>query len=114
MTAVNSRSASDPRFAWVLWLALILPLAQFAANWHAQSHWDVERTGQLEDKSLGVDPCDLCLTAAALAAGGAATEAPLLALAPHVQAAPQTNAGGIWVAPAALAYESRAPPSTLR
>ena len=56
---------------WLLWLALLLPVAQAFADVHALSHLD-----DSQDHGLAhpVD-CDLCLTAAHLA-GGAPTVEP--------------------------------------
>jgi hypothetical protein len=79
------RGLAAPRLAWVLWLAMLLPLAQLAANWHVQSHWDTERSGA----SL------------------------VIAHAPARQPAAQLPDGPRWSAPLLRAYESRAPPSLL-
>ncbi len=59
---------------WLLWLALILPIAQAMADVHALSH-----VGDRQDDGLvHVVDCDLCLTAAHLAgAVPTATPGPL-------------------------------------
>ncbi len=56
---------------WLLWLALILPIAQAMAGVHALSHL----TGERQDEGLAhLVHCDLCLTAADLAGGAPAAE----------------------------------------
>lgn len=59
---------------WLLWLALILPIAQAMAGVHALSHL----TGERQDEGVAhLVHCELCLTAADLASG-APTAAPSL------------------------------------
>ena len=64
------------RFArsWLLWLALVLPIAQAMAGVHALSH-----VGHgADDAIVHLVDCDLCLTAAQLAGGApAASPGPL-------------------------------------
>jgi hypothetical protein len=113
LTLTSSRisTLARTRLWWVLWLALLLPLAQAAANWHAQSHWDTERTSQSNGKhALAGDRCDLCLTAAGLT-GGTATSTPFaLPERPPRQAVPVFRQAGALFAHLSLAYRSRAPP----
>ena len=107
-------SVALPRgWAWLLWLALLLPLAQAAAFSHAYSH-DAQRSGDISGKqALPGDTCGLCLTGAALCGGAAAAE-PIafisLAGTDRVPAVPATGLASI--APAHR-YLSRAPPSFL-
>src|SRR5258706_15954179 len=111
MRAFTTRPAHQRRFAWLLWLALLLPLAQAAANWHALSHVRLDGTSEPDGKqALHQTHCDLCLTAAAVS-GGALTGEPTAL--PHRVArhqAPQHAASIVRVAALALAYQSRAPP----
>jgi hypothetical protein len=58
---------------WLLWLALLLPLAQAMAGVHALSHVRGERS---DDGIAHLVHCDLCLTAADLGTG-APTAAPV-------------------------------------
>ena len=51
---------------WLLWLALLLPLAQAMAGAHALSHVTGEKSG---DSLAHFVHCDLCLTAADLGPG---------------------------------------------
>ncbi|MFG6456625.1 hypothetical protein [Roseateles sp. BYS96W] len=70
--------------SWLLWLALLLPIAQAMAGMHAISHLD----DRPDDGLVDLVHCDLCLTAAHLAAGAPAAEPPALAACPAVHAAP--------------------------
>jgi len=98
----------------MLWFALLLPLAQAAANWHAHSHWNAEETSTSGEKhALAGDHCDLCLTAAALAGGGAACAPLAVAHRPIHQSVPEATADRTWTAPVSPAYQSRAPPLLL-
>jgi hypothetical protein len=108
------RGLAAPRLAWVLWLAMLLPLAQLAANWHVQSHWDTERSGASRNKdALAGAHCGVCVSAAAVTGGGAASTPLVIAHAPARQPAAQLPDGPRWSAPLLRAYESRAPPSLL-
>jgi hypothetical protein len=63
---------------WLLWLSLLLPVAQAMAGVHALSHIDDRQ----DDGLVHLVDCDLCLTAAHLAGGAPAAEpAPLPACA---------------------------------
>jgi hypothetical protein len=109
------RSRTLPRFAWLLlWAALVLPLAQAVANIHAQSHWGQERGSPAEKYGLAADRCDLCLTAAALSGGGAASTPISIAHGPARLPALPTFAVRLAPAPLSLAYQSRAPPAFFR
>lgn len=105
--------SSWPRrhLAWLLWLGLLLPLAQAAAACHALSHAAGTVSGEGENKSAPqAGHCDLCLTAAAITGGGATT--PALTFTPPAigHEAPRTAARGVWLALPLRAYLSRAPP----
>lgn len=114
MTHKPIRIARSSRIAWVLWLALLLPLAQAAANWHVQSHWDTERSGSPADSdALGALHCSICLSAAAVTGGGAASTPLAMAHAPASQPAAQSPAPSPRSAPVPAAYQSRAPPFVL-
>ena len=116
MATLPARIPPQRRFAWLLWIMLLLPLAQGAANWHAVSHAAQELGAATQDESR--DPllpqtghCDLCLTAAAIH-GGALPSAPVFL--PHPPApheAPQTALAGVWPGSPAPVYRSRAPPA---
>jgi hypothetical protein len=101
-------------FTWLLWLVLLVPLAQTAATWHVISHVNAIHLYQDEgQQAIHEDLCDLCLSAAAVM-GGAPLAAPLDVF--HAVKPVETRLfagpGLISIAPA-RAYESRAPPFLL-
>jgi len=114
MQALRPTLSSHRRFVWLLWLVLLLPLAQTAANLHLLSHATSELDGASggADGKLAINPahCDLCLMAAALI--GSAPPVPSAVLAPST--APHTPPvswfANVWLAPALPVYQSRAPP----
>jgi len=98
------------RLVWLLWLALLLPIAQAAAMSHALSHAVADGDDDHDRQAVHQTHCDLCLTAAALSGGALPEQRPSL---PHPVArhvAPQVAAGGVWFALPPRAYLSRAPP----
>ncbi|MBC5785577.1 hypothetical protein H8N03_21735 [Ramlibacter sp. USB13] len=104
-SAVRSR-----RFAWLLALALWLPVAQFAAASHALLHLHSTVTEQRDPASTTPGSCDLCVVAAALGSGAPAPSAPALATAAAPQAAPAAAPGTAVRATPPRFYASRAPP----
>lgn len=101
---------------WLVWLALLLPLAQSAAAWHAYSHAATAVAGTPDDGGAAAHAthCDLCLTAAAAGGPGLPGAAP--ALAPDADAShrrPDTPTSAL-PARRLAAYRSRAPPSSSR
>ena len=113
-TRLNRFARPERRLAWLLWLALVLPLAQTAAAWHGYSH--VARLTQpkaADAHALG-SHCELCLAAAAVSGGALASRAPTLPLTAARHARPALPANGLPSAAISLAYQSRAPPTALR
>jgi hypothetical protein len=111
MQASPPRFSLPRRFAWLLWLGLLLPAAQVASACHVLSHTADIVAGHIDGKQVPhAGHCDLCLAAAAIA-GGAALSAPLV-FAPAVlgHALPKQAFDNVWLAPPARAYLSRAPP----
>ena len=96
----------------LIWLALLVPLAQSAAAWHALSHFGASAVERIDGHpaSAGPDHCDLCLTAASVSGGGllASMAGPVRGSMGHILAASTQH--GVWLAPPARAYLSRAPP----
>jgi hypothetical protein len=98
--------------AWLVLLALLLPLAQTVASVHLLSHVKMEQASTKgSDAALGVEHCNLCLNAAALTTGAPLLEASVarLSVLPQdlaIQLAPVTFCDAC-----NIAYESRAPPS---
>jgi hypothetical protein len=105
------------RFAWLLALALWLPVAQWSAATHALLHLHAATgtQGAADDERRQPaqlpGPCDLCVVAAAI---GGAAPLPDAASVPVTQVAgdPPVHrpASALFPAPA-LAYRSRAPPA---
>ncbi|HJV26094.1 MAG TPA: hypothetical protein VJ673_10405 [Aromatoleum sp.] len=108
--ALHLRTA--PRhFAWLLWLALLLPIGQMAAMCHALSHVNDEATRQSErNKGVPDSACDLCLIAAAIGSGGLRGAPPPLADVTARHEMPLAAFDGTWLPSPARAYLSRAPP----
>lgn len=93
---------------WLLWLALLLPIAQAMADVHALSH----AGDRQNDGLVHLDTCDLCLTAANLAGGAPPAEPAVLALGQATHAAPLAARG---TAPRAVSLglpPARAPPAS--
>lgn len=101
------------RLVWLLWVALLLPVAQAAAAWHAMSHTGIEANGDADGKrALHPSACDLCLSAAALSGGALPTVPPSLLPPVFRHAVPQSALRSVWLALLAPAYLSRAPPAS--
>jgi hypothetical protein len=101
-------------FTWLLWLVLLVPVAQTAATWHVVSHVNAIHLYQDEgQQAIHEDLCDLCLSAAAVM-GGAPLVTPLdvFHASKPVEAPLFSWPGLLSIAPA-RAYESRAPPFLL-
>lgn len=94
---------------WLLWLALLLPVAQAMAGVHAVSHATGDRPS---DSIAHLVHCDLCLTAADLGSGAPLAQPPALVLGQATHAAPLVARGG---APRAVSLglpPARAPPAS--
>jgi hypothetical protein len=109
----TSQQPSRPgrRFAWVLALALLLPLAQALAWVHTLSHHATQRDDTTA--SQFDTPCAICLSAAPLHCGALPSTQPATLEPPSAQAAPQSVGHTAHRHAATLAYRSRAPPLAL-
>ncbi len=102
------------RLTWLLWLALVLPIAQSAALWHGLAQHDAA-AGQTERAVDGKQAphathCDLCLAAAGVTGAAPVVAVPAVPLLRGRDcAAPRTDAAPS-LAAAATGYRSRAPP----
>jgi hypothetical protein len=115
MHALRHRPAPPRRLAWLLWFALLVPVAQFAAAAHPLSHAAAEARGDADGKrSLHQTHCDLCLVAAAIGGAAPAGEPPAPGVLAPRHAAPTLAPVAVWLARPALAYLSRAPPRSPR
>ncbi len=115
MQTLRRNMFSQRHLAWLLWLALLLPLAQSAATWHLLSHVRADQVDTDGGKpAIHLSQCDLCLSAAALAGGAPLRSTPHLPQAMALREAPVVDSRGIvWLA-TTPAYHSRAPPSSPR
>lgn len=108
-----TRHARRHSITWLFCLALLLPMAQLAAQWHGLSHRLVDAgTGTQAEHKLGLLPghCDLCFSAASLGSG-ALSSVVLPVQGPAVRhALPLLTRASVWLAAPARAYRSRAPP----
>ena len=106
---------SRRHLVWLLWLVLLLPMAQTAATWHVLSHVNSEQREDTDgQKAIHQGHCDLCLSAAALIGGSPlASSTPLPALEALHEVA-LAGLHGVILAAAPRAYDSRAPPFSLR
>jgi hypothetical protein len=112
MHAFRSRLLGRRHAAWLLWLALLLPLAQACAAWHALSHARAELAGDPADgKALHpASHCDLCLVAAAVSGGAPPGVAPAVHVDATAHPAPSALQESVRASAPARAYLSRAPP----
>jgi hypothetical protein len=111
MRALRLPSSLHRSLAWLLWLAMLVPVAQSAAGWHAYSHAASEASGHEDGKpSPRAAHCDLCLNAAGVSSGVLPGVRPSLAVSTARFGLPQAPAASVWLAPSPLAYRSRAPP----
>jgi hypothetical protein len=113
MRATPLRTLSRQRLAWLLWFALLLPVAQAAAVCHTYSH--LGANGDVEGKqALHSAHCDLCLSAASLGGGALPATEQVIPDATAGLEAPQAAAIGLAPAAALPVYRSRAPPDASR
>ena len=115
MMSLSHTHFSRRRLALLLWLVLLLPLGQMAANMHMLSHvHSGQADGDEGKQGVHEDHCDLCATAATLLAGAPAATTPVLPQFTARHEAALTALHDIfWSAPEP-AYNSRAPPFSLR
>lgn len=98
----------------LLWLVLLLPIAQTAATWHVLSHLHSDQSAENDGKqAIHQDRCDLCLSAATLIGGAPLVSSVQLPQARAFHEAPLVELRGILLTAPARAYDSRAPPFPL-
>ena len=99
------------RVAWLLSLALLLPLAHVAALAHGYVHLGATASGQSDsDRKAPPHACAICLTAAALTGGALPAAAPALLVVQGPEAPPRHIDTSLGPRQPRLAYRSRAPP----
>lgn len=105
------------RFAWLLALALWLPVAQWTAATHALLHLHAATgtQGAAEDERRQPaqlpGACDLCVVAAAIGGAAPLPDAPSVPVAPIAGNPPEHRPAPALFAVPALAYRIRAPPA---
>lgn len=101
------------RFAWLLWLALAIPLAQAAVARHLLSHPATEAVAAQAGKKAAVHQpaCELCLVAATLGGGLPSDGAPSTPAPAAAHEAPAAVPSSVWQPPPVRPYRSRAPPA---
>jgi hypothetical protein len=106
------RFVSPRRFGWLLWFALLLPVAQAAAACHAFSHLRDAPTSEPDKGKQAAQPshCDRCLMAAAIGGGAPLADAQSFTHPALRHDLPQADGSDVWLAPPVRAYRSRAPP----
>jgi hypothetical protein len=113
MASLRRRSSTRQSWAWLLWFALFLPLAQTAATWHVYSHVEEEAGDRAHGKQApSLAHCDLCLTATALSGGALVGKNDILPVVAAHEVVPQDPVASAWLALPTLAYQSRAPPNS--
>ena len=115
MHATRFRTVPQRHFVWLLWLMLLLPVAQVTASMHALSHAGTDASGT-RDPRHAPHPvhCDLCLTAAAVDGGVPLVAPPSLTPEAIRHELPRAVLVTLWLASPAQAYLSRAPPVASR
>jgi len=113
MSAAQSSLLFRRRFAWLLALVLLLPIAQTVATWHLLSHvHSVEAEHTDGDHAHQHERCDLCQLAEALTGGAAPVSSIISTRIEAPRVAPRIDSSHIRLAFPQRAYESRAPPFT--
>ncbi len=96
--------------AWLVWLGLLLPMAQAAASMHAVSHVRQDTSRSNQGDLAAQAQCDLCLLGAAIGGSAPASAMPALSAVPMPQEQLPAFVGHEWLASPLRAYRSRAPP----
>ena len=106
---------SQRHLVWLLWLVLLLPIAQTAASWHVLSHLHPDQSAQDDGKqAIHQDRCELCLSAATLIGGAPLVSSVQLPQARVFHEAPLVELRPVLLTAPLRAYDSRAPPFPLR
>lgn len=103
---------SRKRLAWLLWFALLLPFAQVAVAAHELSH--VQRAEAVSKVSAQPVQCDVCLVAAAVGSGGAASAAHVFTGLTFANEGPLARPAAPRPAEPPAFFHSRAPPPALK
>jgi len=116
MNPLYSTARSRRHLVWMLWFALCVPVAQFAAERHVLSHVSLD-AGVSQDVRHTIHgdlPCEICALAAAVTAGAPRVEPQSVQLADASHAIPQFAPPSNCQRRCETAYQSRAPPVASR
>ncbi|MEY5098612.1 MAG: hypothetical protein RJA36_1331 [Pseudomonadota bacterium] len=108
MSARHDHELRRHRYAWLLVLALLLPLAQAAAACHLIGH--AGAASSREDTAVSQEQCATCLTAATIVGGAIAGDEPPGVMPPPVPAEPAADALPSCFLRPLRPYLGRAPP----
>ena len=100
-----------PGLRWLLWLALLLPLAQLAAVRHSLSHAASDVGAASTQKAVHASHCDLCLAGSAVVGGAMKTQLQWLPVRVAHDETPRFGSTAVDSARTFSAYRSRAPPT---
>jgi hypothetical protein len=115
MRAPRPSRISRRCLSWLVWLGLLLPVAQVGAAAHALSHTRADASRDSEGKQAPqASHCDLCLIAAAVGGAAPLGQAATLTLPAIGHELPQAAFADLVPAEPAHAYRSRAPPDASR
>ena len=114
MGTPRPRSIFRCHSVWLLWLALLVPVAQAAASVHAISHVRQEACRTSIDACAHAPSCDLCLLGAAIAGGAPPGDPPVMAQRELRDERPGTFGIASPDGRFDPAFRSRAPPSASR
>lgn len=111
MSTTHTSLFLQRRFAWLLGLVLLLPIAQTVATWHLLSHvHSVEADKTNGDQVHMHDRCGLCQVAEALTGGAVPVRSVVSPRIAVPRVAPGIDSSHVRLALTQRAYESRAPP----
>jgi hypothetical protein len=112
MRLLRLHKSSHSHFAWLLCLALMLPLAQVTATAHLLMHVHMSGSVSTDAKPvLSADHCNLCLSSQTVMSGAPLVQAVGATVIVARFALPRPNSTSFEKLGATRPYQSRAPPS---
>jgi hypothetical protein len=112
MSLLRLDKSSHNHFAWLLCLALTLPLAQVTATAHTLMHMHLTGPVSTDAKpALSADHCNLCLSSQTVMGGAPLVQGPGSTVIVTRSAPPVPNSTSFEKPRATRPYQSRAPPS---
>jgi hypothetical protein len=112
MRLLRLHKSSQSHYAWLLCLALMLPLAQVTATVHSLMHVQLSGSVSTDAKpALSADHCNLCLSSQTVMGGAPLVQAVGSTVIVTRFALPPPNSTSFEKPRATRPYQSRAPPS---